>query len=184
MAPKKKRQKFVRTTVSLPADLLKRMKDCGDDVNWSAVAVEAFAAKVASINTKKENAKMEDVIDRLLASQRKNATEQFEAGRKAGEEWAKRHAEAVELQRLQKAWDTIDFQYQLIETWLDWGDQNPPPAEQFWTNIKGTSAGDSSDDFWEAVLGEDEKHQSEDSEFVHGFASGALDVWSEVADKL
>lgn len=186
---KKKRSAFVRTTISLPAELRKRMKACGDGVNWSAIAAEAFAAEVARINTRKDDSKMDDVIERLRASQRESGTQSFEEGREAGMEWAKRFAEAAELQRLWREWEIWSRERCNRTDWMTFGgDQRGKPRD---TLVEITSPVEFKEDprrvvdeFWTYALSEEFASQSEEAEFVHGFADGALDVWAEVADKL
>ena len=167
----KKKPTFTRTTISLPRDLQRKMQKC-DGVNWSSIAATAFAAEVAKINCQKqEKPKMDDVIERLRASDRENRNVLFEEGREFGEEWAKTIAEATQLRALQRAWDSPEISIRGAERWLDWGDGCPPPSSQFFGFIENVS-GDSEPDFWELALGDDNARLADESEFVHGFAAG------------
>ena len=173
---KKKQPTFVRTTISLPASLRKSMKACGEDVNWSAIAAQAFAAEVARINTRKEGSKMDDVIERLRASEREEGTALFEQGRELGIEWAKTEASAIELRRLKRAFDSTDYQYRTVHGWLEITRDSQPACDQFVEYIRPRDSYGSvveSDEFWEFALG-DYISQKDESEFVHGFADGAV----------
>jgi hypothetical protein len=166
------------------------MKGCGEKVNWSAIASEAFAAEVARINTRKEKAKMDDVIARLRASQREGVSLLFERGREAGEEWAKQEAEAIELRRLEQArYETKSEVKSGFDNWLVGihPDSRLSARSRFVQIIRPTEHAldceSTVEDFWDEAL-DDLACDSGDSEFVHGFADGALDIWEEVANKL
>src|SRR5437879_3439244 len=47
-----------RTTITVPADLKRRMDAVDEEINWSALAASAFEAKLAEIAKKKELKKM------------------------------------------------------------------------------------------------------------------------------
>jgi hypothetical protein len=64
----KKKPGIYRTTISISADLKRRIDKAGEDVNWSAIAARAFESKLADIAAKKEKKNMDDVIQRLRAS--------------------------------------------------------------------------------------------------------------------
>ena len=49
----KRPTKFTRTSISLPAELKRRMEAMGDDANWSAVAVAAFEAKLREMGSRR-----------------------------------------------------------------------------------------------------------------------------------
>jgi hypothetical protein len=173
---KKKRRGFVRTTISLPAELRRRMKDCGPDVNWSAVAVRAFAAEVGRIQTQRMDVHLDDVVARLRGTQVESRSDQFEKGRIQGEKWAQRQATATQLRRL----------------WAAWRDarRNPGSNSENWlsTMIAKKSAGE----VLAKIVGKEwpvPKHAADaerldSSEYVHGFAAGAIRVWKQVARRL
>ena len=54
----KKKPGYTRTTISVPADLKGRMNKVKEDVNWSALACQAFQGKLAEIAAKKERKTM------------------------------------------------------------------------------------------------------------------------------
>jgi hypothetical protein len=173
---KKKRRGFVRTTISLPADLRRRMRSCGEEVNWSAVAARAFAAEVARINTQKDDVRLEDVVARLRSSLGDSRGELFHRGRLQGEKWAQSQATAAELRRLWATRRDIARKPGMnAENWLSAVDDKQTPGEVL-----------------AKIVGRDKtiRHGSEgeklmkSSEYVHGFAAGAIHIWKHVAKKL
>jgi hypothetical protein len=172
----KKRRGFVRTTISLPADLRRRMKACGEEVNWSAVAARAFAAELGRINTHKEDVRLEDVVARLRSSQGNSRSELFHRGRQQGEKWAQRQATAAELHRL---WatrrDVARKPGMNAENWLSAVDDKSTPGKAL-AKIVGRDK-----TFRPGSEGEE---LMESGEYVHGFAAGAIHIWKLVAKKL
>jgi hypothetical protein len=77
-----------------------------EDVSWSAVACRAFEAKLAEIAARKEQRTMDDVIQRLRASQQKDEDEAYRDGHELGREWVTMTgdwaAEVGELKELAK----------------------------------------------------------------------------------
>jgi hypothetical protein len=174
--PKKKRRGFVRTTISLPAELRRRMKACGDDVNWSAVAARAFAAEVARINTQEDDVRLDDVVARLRSTQHQSRSELFHQGRLQGEKWAARQATAAQLHRLWAA--RRDAQRQTgtnAENWLAAVDNKRPPAEVVMQIVGHHKIG---------RHGSEGEKLIKSSEYIHGFAAGAIHIWKQVAKKL
>ncbi|HJQ79381.1 MAG TPA: hypothetical protein VJ828_05470 [Lacipirellulaceae bacterium] len=171
---KKKRRGFVRTTISLPAELRRRMKACGDEVNWSAVAARAFAAEVARIKTQKDDVRIEDVVARLRGTQGRSRSELFHQGRLQGEKWATRQATAAQLHRLWAARRDANRQTGTnAENWLSAVDNKRPPVDVVMQLVGQPKA-------FNPACGE----MMKSSEFVHGFAAGAIHIWKQVAKKL
>ena len=173
--------KHARTTITVPADLRARMDAVGEDVNWSALACQAFEQKLAEIIKRKGTSDMTEVVDRLRVSKCKFESEQYQTGHQAGQAWAKDTAEVVELIRLEywrnqyaSDWDRI-FQ--------DSANVALPAADYFVSAIQAEPPVKRRDvrDFWESV---DPGTPSPVGEFVHGFADGALSVWDKVKDQL
>jgi hypothetical protein len=128
---------------------------------------------------------MEDVIERLRASQREHGSELFEEGRQAGIEWAKSESEAIELRRLQKAWDS--HQYGDETDWLSSEGTAHTEADIFVWQIRPDDRSRVGEDFFHVeVFGENDEyfHLDDEPEFIHGFAAGALEVWRQVASQL
>ncbi len=170
---KKKRRGFVRTTISLPADLRRRMKSCGDEVNWSAVAARAFAAEVARIRIQKDNVRIEDVVARLRGTQGRSRSELFHQGRLQGEKWATRQATAAQLHRLWAARRDANRQTGTnAENWLSAVDNKRSPVDVVMQIVGQPKA-------FNPAYGE----MMKSSEFVHGFTAGAIHIWKQVAKK-
>jgi hypothetical protein len=173
---KKKRRGFVRTTISLPADLRRRMKACGEDVNWSAVAARAFAAEIARLSTQKNDVQIEDVVARLRGTQHQSRSELFHQGRLQGEKWATRQATAAQLQRLWAARRDAKRQTGTnAENWLAAVDNKRPPAEVVTQLVGHQKIG---------RHGPEGESLIKSSEYIHGFAAGAIHIWKQVARKL
>jgi hypothetical protein len=175
MSPKK-RPGFVRTTISLPAELRRRMKACGENVNWSAVAARAFQAEVARQNTQKHNIDLEDVVARLRTTDNPSRSELFESGRLQGQKWAERQATANQLRSLQaKRREARSNGGANAENWLSIIDSRRSPI----------------DVLSQIVAFDQKKHRTAEaqalmksSEYVHGFAAGALHIWKQVARRM
>jgi hypothetical protein len=171
-----------RTTISVPADLKRRMDKVKEPINWSALACAAFEQKLAEVAARKERKDMDDVIQRLRGSKQQHATESAQAGAAAGEQWAKDTAEAVELERLEQ---------ERVATGHDWDrlfDEDRDPADWLYDVMHPGHESDrfapSSREFWEQQIGEDDLHLIDDNEWLRGFAFGAIQVWREVQSKL
>jgi hypothetical protein len=173
-----------RTTISVPADLKKRMDAATEQINWSAVACRAFEQRLAEIAASKEKKTMNDVIQRLRASLGRADDQTYKAGEKAGRIWAKGRAEVEELRNLERyrnrcghEWDSLFVE----ETNCAYS-----RAELLFFEIHPKENGDRSacHHFWQPITDDDETTDIDQSAFLKGFAEGALDVWHEVKDKL
>lgn len=181
-----KKFQFSRTTISIPGDLKRRMDKAGDLVNWSAVASLAFEAKLGEIATKKEKKNMDDVIARLRKSKQETASDRYKEGVAIGEEWVKDHAEASELQRLEREWEaskrTADERL-----WLETHENSAYTAAELLPNaIRGQGERTDRDlavEFWATLLGDDTE-ATDDPDFLRGFIEGALELWQSVKTKL
>jgi hypothetical protein len=181
----KQQARFVRTTVSVPADLKKRMDKVAESVNWSALACRAFQDKLAEIAERKEKKEMGDVIERLRASKRKSDSEQSRDGYTAGQAWAERHAEAAELERLDSFVTCIEQDSSDWDGFLDASGSAYGPGERLYFALQPDDDGNrgAARDFWEGAA-RAEALDSLPGEFIRGFAEGALSVWHRVEDKL
>ena len=121
-----------------------------------------------------------DVIQRLRASKIEEDSAMTNEGRKAGYAWAKNHASAVQLRRLQELFDSSDQPETLFVTQ---GTSAYCGAETLAFSVEPETEGDrtAARDFWEPIL--DGRELPEDR-FVQGFAEGALALWNEVRDQL
>ena len=173
---KKKRRGFVRTTISLPADLRRRMKACGEGVNWSAVAARAFAAEVVRIRSQKEDVHLDDVVARLRSTEHQSRSELFHRGRLKGEKWATRQATADQLRRLWAARRDARRQPGTnAENWISKIDAKRPPGD-----VLGEIVGEHKT----ARPASNTEKLLNSSEYIHGFAAGAVHIWKQVAKKL
>jgi hypothetical protein len=154
------------------------MEAVEEPINWSAIACRAFALKLAEITTRQEVRQMGDVIARLRASKQQHEAVVYKRGVEAGQEWAKRRAEAAELTRLERL--HTELRGDLSQAFHDSADSAYGSGELFFFTICPEDDGDreAASDFWE------DHEESNDSEYVRGFADGALNVWSEIKDQL
>jgi hypothetical protein len=175
----------VRMNITVPGDVKSRM-DTAKDVNWSAVASEAFRAKLLDLESRKAAGTMTEVVERLRASQAKRENEQHQQGAKAGRAWAKEDAEAHQLERLASGPPEKSYEW---AGWLGVYDngQNAGVAKGLYQDICGRDAdGDWRDvrEYWDRVLGDHGSERIADHDFALGFIEGALEVWDAVKDKL
>jgi len=184
----KKRPNTIRTTISVPRELKGRMDKVKEDVNWSALACQAFQAKLAEIATRKETRKMTDVIERLRASKRKSDSEDFQDGFLAGTEWAEKRAEAAELERLEALHKRLskDPSYDWNAFFGEWGSSAYSVAEQLFFELQPHCDGDrnSASEFWLCAFDNEGEGEELRPELIKGFAEGALKVWNIVQDSL
>jgi hypothetical protein len=178
--------KSFRMNISIPMDLKERMDAVDEPVNWSAMACQAFQAKLAEINAKRKVAGMEDVIARLRASKRSQPSEVYRGGHEAGRKWARADAEAIELKRLNTFQDECRG-----DAWHRFFDSEAAssafsPAELLVFVIQPENEADrrAAADFWEAVTGEKRSALATRDEYIKGFAEGALELWDEVKNHI
>jgi hypothetical protein len=171
--------KIHRTTISIPADLRKEMDAVKDQVNWSAVAAAAFRSKLIEVKFRRRGSmSKEDVVKRLKAIQEQEEQTYYEDGKQAGREWAEETAFPKELRRLAAFIDQSD-----TDNWCWWdADHVDVLVFAIWPNRKDDRA--AVEEFWEQALGEGGRDQAEDSDFLHGFGDGAVEVWEEVKGQL
>jgi hypothetical protein len=119
---------------------------------------------------------LEDVVARLRSTQHESRSELFHRGRRQGEVWAARQATAAQLHRLWAARRDAKRQTGTnAENWLAAVDDKRPPAEvvmQLIGREKTFRPGSEGDRLIKS------------SEYIHGFAAGAIHVWKQVAKKL
>jgi Sec-independent protein translocase protein TatA len=95
----KKRPYFARTTITIPNDLKRRMDKLPEQVNWSGLACQAFQAKLAEIEAKKERAMPTNVLtgnekEKLLKRLRPAKQAKEEAEQQERDEMGHRHGPA------------------------------------------------------------------------------------------
>jgi hypothetical protein len=172
-------------TITVPADVRRRMSAVKEDVNWSALACRAFEDKLAEIAARKESKVMNDVVERLRASLRAKQGVSFNDGYEHGRKWAENVATAAELTRLQTFQERTRAKAQLYwerEFWSEY--QNPR-----WIALVGEIQDDKNlrpgmaQAFWESLLGQVSQKPS-DGDFLRGFVEGAVDLWAKVQKQL
>jgi len=105
----KKRSNTVRTTISVPHDLKRRMDKVAEEVNWSALACQAFQDKLAGIAANKEKVmsqilseeERKKVAERIRSSEAVEGRADYRAGHAYGVSWAKDHGEAEQFRRFE-----------------------------------------------------------------------------------
>jgi hypothetical protein len=181
-------QGVVRANVSLPRGLKARMDAVKVPVNWSAVAAQAFEAKLLELASKKAVGSREDVIARLKAVAELEGKDDYQAGFAAGQRWAMQAAGPKQLRRLEEylaacaaegsAWFDVDR-----PGWpAPWG-----ATGRFALKVLGLDA-DVADrgvarNFWRSALGTDAERVN-NGPFFRAFGEGAEAVWLEVKDEL
>lgn len=179
----------VRTNISVPRELKAHM-DRVQGVNWSAVASEAFERKLLELESQKEVKGMDEVIARLKAADELDRKEEYQAGRKAGERWAREDARPRQLRKLSGF-----VLFGELKSLLEEFGRTPALAEfrrsdanavshYLFRAINPTEEHDvqSVRAFWTAALGDEAERSNriEDQDFVRGFCDGAHDVWEKV----
>jgi hypothetical protein len=182
----------VRTTITIPPDVKASMDAVKEPVNWSAVATEAFRAKLLELESRKAVGTMDEVIQRLRASKKRRNDELYQEGKQAGEAWAKETAEAEELENLAGFVDR-QVEYNSWENYLRAAADGEAfrnsssigraiygvirPIEDYdWHN---------SFNFWEETLGDGgPKIIEQPVSFALGFIDGAFAIWMAVRNKL
>jgi hypothetical protein len=170
--------KYFRTTITVPVGLKARMDAVEEEVNWSAVAAQAFEQRLAQIIQQKGPTNVDDVVKRLRASKKRVANWQYQQGLKKGAEWARRQADVDELERLKRefgrGWD---------QPFLD-SAGGDTVAFFVAFNIVGDDEAEGHEamvrEYGERIFGSE--HPA--CEYVKGFVEGAVKVWQSVEERV
>jgi hypothetical protein len=173
-------------TISIQKDLKERMDKVSDQVNWSAVASDAFRSKLVEIEVRrKHSVSKADVLKRLKATDVKDTADEYTDGKLAGRRWTERKAT---LKQLRRAVEYIDQAVRDNTPWydVDFGGWNAPygAADYFYQAVNPREDPDAGREFWHDVLGEDGPDRIQDSDFFLGFGDGLCEVWNEVRAEL
>ena len=97
---------MARVSIYVTDELKARMDKAGD-LNWSAAAQRAFEIELSLARWKMVENEEAMVIERLRASKHREDEADRNAGREAGQEWARTAAEYGELKRVAtyRHWD-------------------------------------------------------------------------------
>lgn len=170
----------IRVNVSVQRELKARMDSEKGAVNWSAVASQAFEAKLLELASKKGGETMEDVIARMKAADELDEHEDYHEGVAAGEAWVKDVARPKQLRNLVNSLpnNTCDVGNALSTYAINNG-----IAFQLFMDIEGKD-GQECQAFWERVLGEGGWEKIEEFNFAYGFVDGALKIWEQIEDRI
>ena len=168
---------MARTTISLSDALKAEMDAVGGEVNWSALAADAFLAEINKLKARKaatEGKKMDAAIDRLRKSKKIFIDGARDRGHADGTTWAMEDAEYGELKRLADSWPNVET----TET----ADAHGAPGVFLGMVLEPDERADrmAINDFW-VNLGKDSDDQDEySSDYWDGFVEGALAVFEKV----
>jgi hypothetical protein len=168
-----------RMTITIPVGVKEQIDQVKENVNWSAVAAEAFQRKVVEIRARRSKAMTrQKVIERLKAAGEADP-QGFESGRAFGRKWAEEKALPRYLRNLAKDTDKA------FEWHVDPQDPEQVPYREIASTLEGVIAeviGDGS--FWDEAVGPGGYALANCEDFARGFVAGALEVWEEVKDEL
>jgi hypothetical protein len=165
-------------TITVPLGVKELMDQVTDQVNWSAVAAEAFQRKVVEIRTGRTKAMTKaKVIQRMKAADEADP-KGFEAGRRFGRKWAEEKALPRYLRNLAKDPDRG------FEPYTDPEDPEQQPWGLYATLASAITEGECEgyQEFWVEAIGPDGYWLANTEDFARGFVAGALEVWEEVKD--
>jgi hypothetical protein len=168
-----------KMTVSIPKELKAEMDAVGEQVNWSAVAKEAFQRKVAEVRSGRNKAMTKaKVIERLRKAGQEDPFG-FEAGRAAGRKWAEDKALPRHIRNLARDpdWPFAEYISPDDEEQLPWSLSSKLAL------VLERGSGDWPA-FWDKALGPEGSRLIDSEDFARGFVAGALEVWAEVGGEL
>jgi hypothetical protein len=185
--PKKPEGETVaRLGLTLPPDLKAEMDAVPEQVNWSAVAAEAFRRKLTLLQTERRKEPMVEVIKRMQAAEVLDADELYQEGRQAGDEWTRMHGTAKMLRRLDKVLEQFDSIEHYVGVCAN--GMNEGSAVCIYRDLTGKRNGKADDapDFWENVvgLGADWREKADDERFAVGFVEAAMELWEKIEQQL
>ena len=169
-----------RMTITVPQDVKEQMDQVNENVNWSAVAAEAFRRKVVEVRTRRTKTMTKaNLIERLRAAGRADPYG-FEAGHAHGRKWAEEKALPRYLRALAEGVeDAFAFD-------CDPEDPQQTPFRNIGYKLARRIRDDGTDweGFWKDAIGAGGTSLIQKEEFAQGFVAGAVEVWEEVKDEL
>lgn len=153
---------MARINISIPDELKERM-DAIENLNWSAVAAQAFEVETRR-HQRIVNMEQAQIVDRLRASYEKRHVVEHDNGHQHGVKWAAEIAEADELMWL------ADNQDGAAEALMQSSHLDGTPFE----NID-------LEEFW---LWQVRAERLPSRAFADGFVTGAIEVWETVEDEV
>jgi hypothetical protein len=198
---------YRRTTITVPSRLKERMKRAGSQVNWSAIACEAFEKKLDELGPIEEITSIAGALQRMksIADQQSSLKEPNPDGKAAGKHWAMNYAIPIQLQTMEDLKNGMS-----TEQWADLmtsrdgpkelarcmepgrGPGHRPPPKRRRPGRGGPPmrprrepdmdhhGGGREREIWRSIL----DRRPESPEFFLGFAEGALEIWKQIKDQL
>jgi hypothetical protein len=173
---------MARINLSISDDLKRRMDEVEDEgVNWSALAAQAFEARLAELVATRGARSMRDVIARLRAAKSGRKWGVSARGHAAGIAWASNVAHPDHLETLEGLIASGGEDY-----FAEAEEQDYPPAERFYYEvIEPDHEGDPRAALrWWSKNFEGLDKNGPTGEDVTGFALGAMKVWEQVKDEI
>ena len=127
---------------------------------------------------------MQEVIQRLRESKAEHEAEVRQAGKLAGQSWARDAASYEELRNLERHRDANEADW---DSAFDADETSAYGSEEYFIFVIRPDDDGNRDvarDTWGEILGDDWGHIVTQEGFVAAFADGALEVWDEVKDKV
>lgn len=127
-------------------------------------------------------------MERPQDSKRETGREKFRNGHAVGQDWAKRRADTIELERLDQLY--ADRTNDSVCTWevffSESGGSAYSNAEILYFALcpEYENDRDAAADFWEREIADGNADFLGDGEWLRGFAEGGLEVWWEVKEQL
>lgn len=196
---------YARTTITIPAPLKARMEAVGGQVNWSAVASEAFEKRLSELEQKAfpmtDMPNKDDALARLRSLKNKPEGQLRQRSDRAfqlGQRWAMADAHPNELKRLEEFCEQTAI-HQPFDQWKTEAHDRRGVKRVFrelTLKILGydhladmQSVRHEAAAFWQQRVGLPADARQRDPEwndamFLSGFAQGALEFWTDVKNDL
>jgi hypothetical protein len=161
-------------TITVPPGVREQMDQVTEQVNWSAVAAEAFRRKVAEIKNRRTRTMTKEMVLKRLKAAGEADPKGFEAGRKCGRKWAEEKALPRYLRNIAN-----DVEDAFIRDDPEWTLRQCVKLGALITDDQSSAL-----DFWQDAIGKDGESLADYEDFARGFVAGAREVWEEVKDAL
>jgi hypothetical protein len=181
--PRQTAGKYLRTTITVPAELKARMDAVWEPINWSQVASEAFARKLDELAAGPGCSGSLDMMAARLRSARHSSIDaSYEAGWQHGRDWAMRQADLDHLVRFERM-----YRHMTDEDWLRLAvpKAGRTPTDELLRRLYPQLYEDpyQRQGFWSGV-GIRELTGVDELAFVRGFCEAVLDAWLKVKDQV
>jgi hypothetical protein len=153
-------------------------------VNWSAVASQAFEAKLLELTSQKEVKGMEDVVARLRAAEEMDRNKEYQQGFRAGEMWVREEARPKHLRLLEGLEDSEEGPAGSLEVFASEHEHGIAIGLYFVLHPRDEGSRQEARGFWDSILGDFGAERIEQLHFARGFVEGALAVWKAAKHKM